>query len=87
MYAIRSYYDSSYKVEAGSYIEGLMEMKDEALLEELYSALRGQVEETFQSDRYGSRFFDYRMELILELERGSATLYRQEVLINEHKLP
>lgn len=78
--------DSSYTVEAGSYIEGLLEMKDEALLEELYSALRAQVEETFQSDRYGSRFFDYRMELILELERGSATQHRQEVLINEHKL-
>ncbi|MCM3040013.1 DUF6138 family protein [Paenibacillus motobuensis] len=78
--------DSSYTVEAGSYIEGLMEMKDEALLEELYSALRAQVEVIFQSDRYGSRFFDYRMELILELERGSAAQHRQEVLINEHKL-
>ncbi|WMT39031.1 DUF6138 family protein [Paenibacillus sp. D2_2] len=78
--------DSSYTVEAGSYIEGLMEMKEEALLEELYSALRSQVEETFQSDQYGSWFFDYRMELILELEWESAALRRQEVLINEHKL-
>lgn len=79
--------DSSYTVKAGSYIEGLMEMNAEALLEKLYCALRGQVEEVFQSDRYGSRFFDYRLELILELEpESAAALRRQEVLINQHKL-
>lgn len=78
--------DSSYAVEAGAYIEDLMDLTDEALLDELFSALRSQVDAVFQSDQYGPGFFDYRFELILEIQRGNSTLRRQEVLINDNKL-
>ncbi|GKS12445.1 hypothetical protein YDYSY3_34450 [Paenibacillus chitinolyticus] len=78
--------DSSYTVESGSYVADWMDLEDEALLEELYSALRTQVEAIFQSDRYGSRFFNFRMKLILELKRESVALRREEVLVNDPKL-
>lgn len=75
--------DSSYKIEAGSYIA---ELTDELIRSELYPALRKRVEELFVSEKLGPRFFDYRFQLILSFEMEDEDLTISEQLVNEEKL-
>lgn len=78
-----SWSDSSYKVEAGSYIQ---EFTDVQHIEELFSALCTKTEEVFQSEQYGPRFFDYRFEVVLEFEHDKTVLHYQKELLNNRKL-
>ncbi|MNU63179.1 hypothetical protein D3C71_524250 [compost metagenome] len=78
-----SWSDSSYQIEAGSYI---VELTDEQLTEEFFPALCGRMDELFHSEEYGPQFFDYRFNIVFEFEREQfgLTLHRQ--LVNESKL-
>lgn len=78
-----SWSDSSYKVEAGSY---LTELTNELLIEEFFPALCERVERLFRSEELGARFFDYKFEVVLEFEWEQSTLSLNQQFINEPKL-
>lgn len=78
-----SWSDSSYKVEAGSYIT---ELTNELLVEEFFPALCERVDRLFRSEELGARFFDYKFEVILEFEWEQSKLSLNQQLINEPKL-
>lgn len=77
-----SWSDSSYKIEAGAYIT---ELSDELLTEEFFPALCGLVDGLFRSEELGSRFFDYKFEIIFEFERERSKLTLNRQLFNEPK--
>jgi hypothetical protein len=83
IYEPLSWSDSSYKVEAGPYIE---ELSDEILINEFFSALRARMDQVFTSDEYSVHFFGYQLQLVLEFQRETSTLLHQEYLRNEVKL-
>ena len=78
-----SWSDSSYKVEAGSYIT---ELTNELLVEEFFPALCERVDRLFRSEELGARFFDYKFEVVLEFEWEQSKLSLNQQLINEPKL-
>lgn len=78
-----SWSDSSYKIEAGSYIE---ELTDELLIQEFFPALCGRMDTLFQSDALGPRFFDYRFEIVFVFEREQSEVRLSQRLLNESKL-
>lgn len=83
IYEPLSWSDSSYKVKSGTYIS---ELTDELLIEEFFPALCERVEQLFRSEELGSRFFDYKFEVVLEFEWEQSTLSRNQQFINEPKL-
>ncbi|WP_068613232.1 DUF6138 family protein [Paenibacillus tuaregi] len=78
-----SWSDSSYQIEAGSYI---VELTDEQLTEEFFPALCGRMDELFHSEEYGPQFFDYRFNIVFEFEREQSVLTLHRQLVNESKL-
>ncbi|RUT31886.1 hypothetical protein EJP77_10945 [Paenibacillus zeisoli] len=78
-----SWSDSSYQIEAGSYI---VELTDEQLTEEWFPALCGRVEELLHSEEFGAHFFDYRLDVVFIFERENSTIDLQRRLVNESKL-
>lgn len=78
-----SWSDSSYKMEADSYIE---ELSDKQLTEEFFPALCEFVDELYLSDKLGPRFFDYRFEIVFEFERESSKLILNRQMVHETKL-
>ncbi|UUZ80325.1 DUF6138 family protein [Paenibacillus sp. P26] len=83
VYEPLSWSDSSYQVEAGSYIT---ELTDELLTEQFFPALCERVDRLFHSDELGSLFFDYRFEIVFEFERENSKVTLSRKLINEPKL-
>lgn len=77
-----SWSDSSYKIEAGAYIT---ELSDELLTEEFFPALCGLVDGLFRSEELGSRFFDYKFDIVFEFERERSKLTLNRQLFNEPK--
>lgn len=78
-----SWSDSSYKLEPDSYI---IELTEQLLIEEFFPALCARMNELFRTEELGPKFFDYRMEIVLEFEwEASKTVLRQQ-LLNESKL-
>lgn len=78
-----SWSDSSYQIEAGSYI---VELTDEQLTQEFFPALCGRMDELFYSEEYGPKFFDYRFNIVFEFEREQTGLTLHRQLVNESKL-
>ncbi|MFB5267736.1 DUF6138 family protein [Paenibacillus enshidis] len=78
-----SWSDSSYKIEAGSYIE---ELTDELLIQEFFPALWGRMDALFRSEGLGPRFFDYRFEILFVFEREQSELRLSHHMVNESKL-
>ncbi|MFM9279697.1 DUF6138 family protein [Paenibacillus jiagnxiensis] len=78
-----SWSDSSYKIEAGSYIE---ELTDEHLIQEFFPALWGRMDALFRSDALGPRFFNYHFEILFVFEREQSELRLSHRLVNESKL-
>ncbi|MDP4098290.1 DUF6138 family protein [Paenibacillus sp. P96] len=78
-----SWSDSSYKIEAGAYIE---ELTDELLTQEFSPALCRRMDTLFQSDELGPRFFDYRFDIVFVFEREQSELSLSHHLLNETKL-
>ncbi len=78
-----SWSDDSYEAEAGPYIE---EITEAAQVEQLFSALCIRMDQLFQSEQYGPRFFDYHFQVILEFEIDGGLINYQEELLNERKL-
>jgi hypothetical protein len=78
-----SWSDSSYEVEAGSYI---LELTDELLTEEFFPALCERVDRLFRSEELGTSFFDYKFEVVFEFEWEQSKLSFNHQLINEPKL-
>ncbi|MGZ9586692.1 DUF6138 family protein [Paenibacillus marinisediminis] len=78
-----SWSDSSYKIKAGSYIT---ELTDELLTEQFFPALCERIDHLFRSEELGSRFFDYRFEIVFEFEWEKLTLTLNQQLFNEPKL-
>ncbi|MWV43137.1 hypothetical protein GRF59_05795 [Paenibacillus sp. HJL G12] len=74
--------DSSYKSEAGPYIE---QMTEEIWIREFFPALLERVENMFLAGSYSPVFFDYRFELVLEYDRDDSVLHHSMILINEDK--
>ncbi|MEW9107220.1 DUF6138 family protein, partial [Paenibacillus sp.] len=83
IYEPLSWSDSSYKINADAYIT---ELTDELLIEEFFPALCEQVERLFRSEELGTRFFDYKFEVVLEFEWEQSTLSLNQPFINEPKL-
>lgn len=79
----KSSYSSSYKLEVDTYI---MELTDELLTEEFFPALCGLVDDLFRSEELGSRFFDYKFEVVFEFEWEKSKLTLNKQLLNEPKL-
>lgn len=78
-----SWSDNAYKVEVGPYIQEFTEINH---IEELFSALCTKIETIFQSEQYGSRFFDYFFQVVLEFERDKTMVCYQKELLNDCKL-
>lgn len=78
-----SWSDNAYKVEVGPYIQEFTEINH---IEELFSALCTKIETIFQSEQYGSRFFDYSFQVVLEFERDKTMVCYQKELLNDCKL-
>ncbi|MGE7111876.1 DUF6138 family protein [Lysinibacillus sp. NPDC047702] len=78
-----SWSDSAYKVEVGPYIQEFTEINH---VEELFFALCTKIETMFQSEQYGSRFFDYSFQVVLEFEHDKTVLCYQKELLNDRKL-
>ncbi|WP_217593801.1 DUF6138 family protein [Cohnella sp. GbtcB17] len=78
-----SWSDSSYTIEAGSY---MTELTGELLTEAFFPALCERVDRLFRSEELGPRFFDYRMELVLEFEQSDAERKLTRHLVNQPKL-
>ncbi|MCM3340680.1 DUF6138 family protein [Paenibacillus sp. MER TA 81-3] len=78
-----SWSDSSYKVEAGSY---LTELTNELLIEEFFPALCERVERLFRSEELGVYFFDYKFKVVLEFEWEHSLLSLNQQVINKPKL-
>lgn len=74
--------DDSYKFEAGPYVE---ELTDEVLANEFFPALLERMNRIFMDGPYAPRFFDYRLELVFEFDRGESVLRHSRVLRNEAK--
>ena len=74
--------DDSYKFEAGPYVE---ELTDEILVKEFFPALLERMNRIFLDGPYAPSFFDYRLELVLEFDRGESVLRHSRVLWNEAK--
>ncbi|MDR9855060.1 DUF6138 family protein [Paenibacillus sp. VCA1] len=74
--------DDSYKFEAGPYVE---ELTDEVLANEFFPALLERMNRIFLDGPYDPRFFDYRLELVFEFDRGESVLRHSRVLRNEAK--
>ncbi|MGC5328349.1 DUF6138 family protein [Brevibacillus sp. SYSU BS000544] len=78
-----SWSDSSYKIEASSYIT---ELTDELLTEEFFPALCERVDHLFCSEELGSRFFDYRFEIVFKFEWEKSKVTLNQQLLNVPKL-
>lgn len=78
-----SWSDSSYKFKADTYIT---ELTDELLTEEFFPALCGLVDGLFRSVELGTRFFDYKFEVVFEFEWEKSKLTLNKQLLNEPKL-
>lgn len=78
-----SWSDSSYTIEAGPY---MTELTGELLAEAFFPALCERVDRLFRSDELGPRFFDYRMEVVLEFEQSDAERKLTRHLVNQPKL-
>lgn len=78
-----SWSDSSYKVEAGPYIQEFTELN---CIDELFTALCKKTETIFRSEQYGPRFFDYQFQVVLEFEHDQSMYHYQEELLNNDKL-
>lgn len=75
--------DSAYKIEADAYIE---EFTETFHIEELFDALCVKMEQVFQSSQYGTRFFDYYCQVVLEFEHNGKIIHYQKELLNQQKL-
>jgi hypothetical protein len=78
-----SWSDSSYKIDAGPYIE---ELTDELLIQEFFPALCSRMDTLFRSDTFVPRFFDYRFEIVFVFEREQSEVRLSQRLLNESKL-
>lgn len=78
-----SWSDSSYKIDAGPYVE---ELTDELLIQEFFPALCSRMDTLFRSDELGPRFFDYRFEIVFVFEREQSELRLSHHMVNESKL-
>ncbi|TVX93406.1 DUF6138 family protein [Paenibacillus agilis] len=78
-----SWSDSSYKIEAGSYIT---ELTDELLTEQFFPALCGRIEQLFLSEKLGPRFFDYKFEVVFEFEWEQSKVTLKKKLLHKPKL-
>ncbi len=78
-----SWSDSAYKVNAGTYIQEIIEHN---YAEDLFSALCTKMEQMFQAQPYGPRFFDYHFQVMLESEFGETKWRFQKELLNHQKL-
>ncbi|WP_145134557.1 DUF6138 family protein [Paenibacillus sp. Y412MC10] len=75
--------DSSYRLNAGPYV---CDITDDLITGEWLPALRTRLAEEMSAGTYGPRFFDYRFEIVLEMEREEGLRTFTEVLIDEDKL-
>ncbi|WP_421648455.1 DUF6138 family protein [Lysinibacillus fusiformis] len=78
-----SWSDSAYKVDAGTYIQEIIEQN---YVEDLFSVLCTKMEQMFQAQSYGPRFFDYHFQVLLEFEYGETMWAFQKELLNVQKL-
>ncbi|MED4886059.1 DUF6138 family protein [Lysinibacillus fusiformis] len=78
-----SWSDSAYKVDAGTYIKEIIEQN---YVEDLFFALCTKMEQMFQAQPYGPRFFDYHFQVLLEFEYGETMWEFQKELLNDQKL-
>lgn len=78
-----SWSDSAYTIEAGPY---MTELTGELLVQAFFPALCERVDRLFRSDELGPRFFDYRMEVVLEFEQGDTEQKLTRHLVNQPKL-
>ncbi|OZB98287.1 DUF6138 family protein [Paenibacillus sp. XY044] len=75
--------DFSYRMNAGIYI---CDITDGLIIGEWLPALRTRLAEAMSAGTYGPRFFDYRFEIVLEMEREEGLRTFREVMIDEDKL-
>ncbi|WP_222125150.1 DUF6138 family protein, partial [Bacillus pumilus] len=62
------------------------DITDDLITGEWLPALRTRLAEEMSAGTYGPRFFDYRFEIVLEMEREEGLRTFTEVLIDEDKL-
>lgn len=78
-----SWSDSAYKVDAGTYIQEIIEQN---YGEDLFSALCSKMEQMFRAQPYGPQFFDYHFQVLLEFEYGETLWAFQKELFDDQKL-
>ncbi|MGE7988908.1 DUF6138 family protein [Lysinibacillus fusiformis] len=78
-----SWSDSAYKVDAGTYIQEIIEQN---YGEDLFSSLCSKMEQMFRAQPYGPQFFDYHFQVLLEFEYGETLWAFQKELFDDQRL-